>query len=114
MNLDKWKSQIIRGTLEYCILLMLSQKTCYGYEILQKLSAYPIIASTESTVYPLLRRLQKEGYLQSVWQDSAEGLPPRKYYSLTPEGGAYLQAMNGEWQNLSDTISDLKKEHTEN
>lgn len=112
-NLDKWKSQIIRGTLEYCILLMLSQKTCYGYEILQKLSAYPAIASTESTVYPLLRRLQKEGYLQSVWQDSAEGLPPRKYYSLTPEGSTYLQVMNGEWQNLSDTISDLKREPTE-
>ena len=113
MNLDKWKSQIIRGTLEYCILLMLSHKTCYGYEILQKLSAYPTIASTESTVYPLLRRLQKEGYLQSVWQDSTEGLPPRKYYSLTPEGSTYLQVMNGEWQNLSDTISDLKREPTE-
>lgn len=113
MNLDKWKSQIIRGTLEYCILLMLSRKTCYGYEILQKLSAYQTIASTESTVYPLLRRLQKEGYLRSVWQDSAEGLPPRKYYSLTSEGSAYLQAINDEWQNLSDTISDLKKESTE-
>ena len=113
MDLDKWKSQIIRGTLEYCILLMLKQKTCYGYEILQKLSAHPTIASTESTVYPLLRRLQKEGYLQSVWQDSAEGLPPRKYYSLTPEGSAYLQAMNDEWRNLSDTISSLKGEHIE-
>ena len=60
MNLDKWKSQIVRGTLEYCILLMLDKKVYYGYEILQELSKYPIIASTESTVYPLLRRLQKE------------------------------------------------------
>lgn len=108
MNLDKWKSQIIRGTLEYCILLMLNQKTCYGYEILQKLSAYPVIASTESTVYPLLRRLQKEGCLQSAWQDSAEGLPPRKYYSLTPEGRTCLQAMNDEWQNLLSAMSELK------
>ena len=47
MNLDKWKSQIVRGTLEYCILLMLKKKTCYGYEILQELSKYPIISSTE-------------------------------------------------------------------
>lgn len=108
MNLDKWKSQIARGTLEYCILLMLHEKTCYGYEVLQKLSAYPVIASTESTVYPLLRRLQKEGFLQSVWQDSAEGLPPRKYYSLTPEGNDYLQALNAEWQNLLSAISGLK------
>lgn len=60
MNLDKWKSQIVRGTLEYCILLMLNKKVYYGYEILQELSKYPIIASTESTVYPLLRRLQRK------------------------------------------------------
>ena len=72
MNLDKWKSQIVRGTLEYCILLMLNKKVYYGYEILQELSKYPMIASTESTVYPLLRRLQKENYLQSTWQESAE------------------------------------------
>lgn len=110
MNLDKWKSQIVRGTLEYCILLMLNKKVYYGYEILQELSQYPIIASTESTVYPLLRRLQKEKYLQSTWKESAEGLPPRKYYSLTPEGREYLEAMNQEWEKLLNVMSDLKGE----
>ena len=93
MNLDKWKSQIVRGTLEYCILLMLSRKTCYGSEVLRELGMYPRVASTESTVYPLLRRLQRDGFLQSVWQDSAEGLPPRKYYSLTPAGEEYVKCM---------------------
>ena len=110
MNLDKWKTQIVRGTLEYCILLMLNKKVYYGYEILQELSKYPIIASTESTVYPLLRRLQKENYLQSTWQESAEGLPPRKYYSLTAEGKEYPQAMRNEWNNLLNAMSDLKGE----
>ena len=110
MNIEKWKSQIARGTLEYCILLMLSRKTYYGYELLQELSKYPMLASTESTIYPLLRRLQKEGYLQSVWQDSAEGLPPRKYYSLTQEGEEYLSAMTKEWTNLLNAISNLKGE----
>ena len=108
MNLDKWKSQIVRGTLEYCILLMLSRKTYYGYEILQELNKYPIISSTESTVYPLLRRLQKEKYLQSTWKESTEGLPPRKYYSLTVEGKKYLKALEQEWQNLLFSISRLK------
>ena len=110
MNLDKWKSQIVRGTLEYFILLMLDKKEYYGYEILQELSKYPIITSTESTVYPLLRRLQKENYLQSTWQESTEGLPPRKYYSLTPDGKNYLDAMNTEWENLLNAMSDLKGE----
>ena len=110
MDLANWKSQIVRGTLEYCVLLLLSRRTCYGYEILQELSRYPLIASTESTIYPLLRRLQKEGYLTASWQDSAEGLPPRKYYSLTPQGEEYRDAMSAEWDALSRTIAELKGE----
>ena len=89
---------------------MLDNRTYYGYELLQELSRYPIIASTESTVYPLLRRLQKENFLESSWQDSAEGLPPRKYYSLTDQGREYLNAMNKEWQNLLTAMSNLKGE----
>lgn len=110
MNLEKWYSQVVRGTLEYCVLLLLSKKTYYGYELLQELSKYPIIASTESTIYPLLRRLQKENYLQSSWQESTEGLPPRKYYLLTSDGEAYLNAMSDEWDNLLTVISNLKEE----
>lgn len=108
MNTEKWQSQIARGTLEYCILLMLRKRTCYGYEILQELSKYPIIASTESTIYPLLRRLQKENYLESVWKDSAEGLPPRKYYTLTAEGEDYLNAMTEKWEELLRAMDNLK------
>ena len=110
MELANWKSQIVRGTLEYCVLLMLHRKTCYGYEILQELSRYPMLASTESTIYPLLRRLQKEGCLSASWQDSAEGLPPRKYYSLTPQGEEILCAMSAEWDKLAQTIHNLKGE----
>lgn len=110
MDLDKWKTQIVRGTLEYCVLLMLKHRTRYGYEILQELEQYPIISSTESTVYPLLRRLQKEGFLSSSWQESEEGLPPRKYYSLTADGEAYVAAMDEEWNNLLRAITDLRGE----
>ena len=109
MNIEKWKSQILRGTLEYCVLLLLRQTPRYGYEILQELNAYPFIASTESTIYPLLRRLEKEGYLYSFWRDSAEGLPPRKYYALTDEGQQYLNILSKEWNHLSNIISALKE-----
>ena len=110
MNIEEWKSQIKRGTLEYCILLMINQRTYYGYEILQKLNEYPIIAAKESTIYPLLRRLLKEEYLSSSWQESAEGLPPRKYYAITEKGRVYLDTMSYEWNNLLEAISDLKGE----
>lgn len=109
MNIEEWKSQIKRGTLEYCILLMLKKKTYYGYEILQSLGKYPIIAAKESTIYPLLRRLEKETLLQSAWQETTEGLPPRKYYSLTPEGEEYLGELSKEWENLLNAVTDIKE-----
>lgn len=110
MNIEDWKSQIRRGTLEYCILLMLHKKPYYGYEILQELEKYPIVTAKEGTVYPLLRRLLKDNCLVASWQDAVEGLPPRKYYSLTPEGEAYLSSMSVEWENLLNVINELKGE----
>ncbi|MDO4814734.1 MAG: PadR family transcriptional regulator [Gemella sp.] len=110
MELDKWKSQIVRGTLEYCVLLMISKKDYYGYELLQDLGKYPIIASTESTVYPLLRRLQKEEYLEATWKEVGEGVPARKYYALTDRGRNYLDALNKEWDNLLNVMSELRGE----
>lgn len=109
MNLEKWKSQIARGTLEYCILLMLRKRACYGYEILQKLNQNPMLASTESTVYPLLRRLQNEAYLCATWQDSAQGLPPRKYYALTSTGQQYVEQLSQAWEMLQDAIANMKE-----
>ena len=61
MNLDKWKSQIVRGTLEYCILLMLDKKVYYGYEILQELSKYPIVNMSESNSKELAKRKKSAG-----------------------------------------------------
>ena len=110
MNIEDWRSQLRRGTLEYCILLMLHRRPCYGYEILQRLGRCAVTTATESTVYPLLRQLQKEGCLTANWQDTAEGLPPRKYYALTPAGEEYLQAMRADWASLLDAVARLNKE----
>ena len=110
MNIDDWRSQIKRGTLEFSILLMISQGPCYGYEIISRLERRPILAAKESTVYPLLRRLLGEGYLTSFWQESSQGLPPRKYYAITDSGRAYLEAMSGEWDRLVREIDEIREE----
>lgn len=107
MNIDEWKSQIKRGTLEFCILAMISREERYGYEIISELEKWPILSAKESTIYPLLRRLLKEGFLSSFWQDSAEGLPPRKYYSITENGREYLNAMSAEWDNLIKAVGAM-------
>lgn len=113
MNIEDWKSQLKRGTLEYAILLLIRSKPYYGYEIISEIEKWDIIAAKESTVYPLLRRLLKESYLESFWEDSKEGLPPRKYYKLTQLGRDYLQCMNKEWGNLLHAISQLSQREEE-
>ena len=108
LNIEDWKSQIRRGTLEFCILLLFAEGNRYGYEIMSILAKYPIIAAKESTTYPLLRRLEKDGYLRSYWQEATEGLPPRKYYSITDSGKEYVQQISLEWDDLIVAIDDLK------
>ena len=108
MSLDDWKVQIRRGTLELCILLMIRQAPCYGYQLISALETRPSLAVKESTIYPLLRRLMKEGVLTSFWQETTEGLPPRKYYSITDQGREYLAAMCVEWKQLTDAIIEIK------
>ena len=107
MNIEEWKSQIKRGTLEFCILTMICKKKRYGYEIISELEKFPILAAKESTVYPLLRRLLKDECLSSFWQDSAEGLPPRKYYEITDKGRECLEAMIVEWGNLIEAFNTI-------
>lgn len=110
MNIDDWKSQIKRGSLEFCILLMIKKKSSYGYEMISTLEKYPIISAKESTIYPLLRRLMKEGLIFSSWQEGTEGLPPRKYYSITESGKKYIELMSHEWGNLLNAVNEIKGE----
>ena len=110
VDINEWRSQIKRGTLEFCVLLMIGQGERYGYELISRLEKRPILAAKESTIYPLLRRLLKEGLLSSTWRESAEGLPPRKYYTITEAGKKYLAAMEAEWGDLLSAIQEIKEE----
>lgn len=108
MNMEEWKSQIKRGTLEFAIMLMIKSKPTYGYEIISSLEQHPLLAAKENTIYPLLRRLLKAGYITSSWQESSEGLPPRKYYSITDIGLEYIDEMCNEWDSLLKSISEIR------
>ncbi|NLA84076.1 MAG: PadR family transcriptional regulator [Clostridiales bacterium] len=75
--------QYKKGVLELCVLSLLKKHDCYGYEISEYLSNHIDIA--DGTVYPILRKLKKEGLLSTYMQEESRG-PPRKYYSLTNLG----------------------------
>lgn len=99
-----WTAQLRRGVLELCILSLIRGEPRYGYDIVTRLSEQPQLAAGEGTVYPLLRRLQKEGLVETFWQESAAG-PPRKYYRLTAAGLGALQGMTAEWWDLVGAVA---------
>jgi PadR family transcriptional regulator PadR len=108
MNISDWLTQTRRGIVEFCILTLIKQSPKYGYEIGDILSQWEPLAVTDGTLYPLLRRLQKEKYIISVWKESISG-PPRKYYHLTNSGTALLTQMEEEWGKLIGGIKELRE-----
>ena len=109
MNVDNTKSQMRKGMLEYCILLLLNKRACYANDIISKLKAAEMIV-VEGTLYPLLTRLKNDNLLKYEWQESTQG-PPRKYYSLTDEGEEALQQLDASWNELTNTVNILHSNH---
>lgn len=109
MERADWLSQVKRGILEYSIMSILSKEETYGYDIITTLAQWNVLATKEGTVYPLLKRLERDNLVQFSWRNSIEGLPPRKYYSLTPEGIDFLKIMDNEWANLNTAIDKIKE-----
>ena len=106
MNIDNAKSQMRKGMLEYCILLLLKERPAYASDIIQQLKEAELLV-VEGTLYPLLTRLKNDGLLHYEWQESTQG-PPRKYYALSPNGEQFLDGLDSAWAELSNTISYLK------
>jgi len=104
-----WIAQMRKGCAEYCILMTLSGGEAYGYEILQRLSGCEPLKLGESTVYPLLSRLTRDGFLTVQVRQSTSG-PPRRYYRLTASGRDRLHSMHAYWGDLVATMSLLKRE----
>ncbi|MCI1696406.1 PadR family transcriptional regulator [Aneurinibacillus aneurinilyticus] len=108
MEIAEWNSQVRRGILEYCIMLLVSKEARYGYELVTTLGRWGPLAATEGTLYPLLKRLQKEGYITSFWKESEAG-PPRKYYSLTKEGFQLMEKMTAEWSKITEAVYQMQE-----
>jgi len=106
MNVENVKSQMRKGILDYCILLLLNREALYTTDIIQRLQGAQLIV-VEGTLYPLLTRLKNSGLLAYQWVESTQG-PPRKYYRLTDHGTAFLAELETAWKELNDTISHIK------
>ena len=109
VNVDNTKSQMRKGMLEYCILLLLRHRPLYANDIISQLKSAEMIV-VEGTLYPLLNRLKKDGLLKYEWQESTQG-PPRKYYALTDDGEEALQQLDTSWNELTKTVNILHSKY---
>ena len=105
MKVNNVKSQMRKGILEYCIMLLLHKEPSYASDIIQKLKEAQLIV-VEGTLYPLLTRLKNDDLLSYEWVQSTQG-PPRKYYKLTEQGEAFLGELEISWKEINETVNHI-------
>ena len=110
MHFDK--SQLMRGTLEGCILKIIDRRTTYGYEILMSLREIGFSDISEGTIYPLLLRLEKQGSITAKLLPSPLG-PKRKYYAITESGKEYLASFIVSWEQMQGALKKILGDYSE-
>ena len=105
-NVAQLSTSLRRGTLEFCVLAMVEHEDRYGTELVRRLGDERGLTTSEGTIYPLLSRLRRVGWIDSKWSESPAG-PPRRYYSLTSEGRAALAHFRTEWVSFRQTVDRL-------
>ena len=100
--------QFKKGVLEMVVLMAVSRKDMYGYELVSEVSEF--IDVNEGTIYPLLKRLTNEHYFETYLKESTEG-PPRKYYHLTAGGVLYKERLEAEWKIFCEGVNQFMEVH---
>ncbi|MEI5098742.1 PadR family transcriptional regulator [Streptomyces sp. PmtG] len=101
--LTKAASQLRKGVLEYCVLALMREGPRYGVELVEELSAVTVMTTSQGTIYPLLSRLRRDRLVDTELRESPSG-PPRRYYTLTPEGHTALADFTASWPLFRDAV----------
>ncbi len=96
-------TQIVKGLLDMCLLSIIVKEPSYGYGMVQRLNEYGWVIANENSFYPVLKRLQKQGLIESELVPSSSG-PARKYYSATAEGKEMLELWASDWHSVRDGV----------
>jgi PadR family transcriptional regulator len=105
---DTRSTQLLKGTLDMCLLATIAQRPCYGYEMVQQLAQQGLDLVSEGSIYPLLSRLQHYGYIEGYLVSSRDG-PKRKYYRLLPAGAKQLEQWQIEWEAFAQAVEHILK-----
>ena len=102
-NQEGRRSQLLRGVLDLCLLAVMGEGPAYGYEMTKRLRGRGLSIVGEGSIYPLLGRLERDGLVETR-RAASNGGPPRKYYSLSPEGEKELETGVSEWKATRDAV----------
>jgi PadR family transcriptional regulator, regulatory protein PadR len=101
-------TEMLKGTLEGCVLQIIGREETYGYAITRRLNELGFVDVVQGTVYTILLRLERNGLVQVTKRPSEQG-PPRKFYALNAAGRDELAAFWTKWKYVSSRISKLKE-----
>lgn len=101
-------TQLLKGTLDMCLLATIARQPCYGYEMVQQLARQGLDLVSEGSIYPLLSRLQQRGLIEGYLVPSTDG-PKRKYYRLRPLGIQQLEQWQAEWETFAQAVGQILK-----
>ena len=102
-HLEKLTLELRRGVIPLAVLSQLDEAQ-YGYSLIQLLAEKGLQVE-QGTLYPLLRRLESQGLLESSW--NVEGSRPRRYYRISPQGKELLPALMAEWEALGQAMERM-------
>ena len=94
--------QLKKGVLELVVLSKIAEMDRYGYDIYQEINRY--MGMSESTIYPILRKLTKDGLCETYLRESTEG-PPRKYFRMTRKGKEKLVELREDWRKFQKVVN---------
>ena len=109
MDEQIWPSEWLRGVLSLSILAVIAaagHEGTYGYAIAQRLHDEGLGAVKGGTIYPILNRLEQDGYVASNWV-GGDGGPGRKAFVLTESGRRHLVAQRTDWQRFAERATTL-------
>lgn len=106
---DKYEKQMKKGVLDMLVLKMMEEEPKYGYQIIQEIreKSAQIFSLKDGTLYPILYRLEDEGFVVSEWSEAEGKQVPRKYYRITDEGQNALIQIQNVWQNISAGVEKI-------
>ena len=102
-------AQLRKGVLEYCVLRLIAKEPTYGYDLVMQLKQVGFADISESTLYPLLLRLEQQEKVTVERKPSPKG-PSRKYYFITERGKGALLNFQQDWSRLCQLVEKIFQE----